>query len=204
MNYLKKLAAAVLLCALLAGCAAVPPPPAETTAPPTESTQAVTEPEAPSESETQAPTEAQTPPATESEPVENSAWKNYVNYNDVPGDALAVILNEPFDQTPDATVTWREGEYERAYIIPRYVGSYVNLCGVTWDETTYQEIVSDKPSESTCADDGCVIYSALERPEGMAIWYLEAVSPDGRRAGMILSYNGNTGTPPVEYLVPAE
>ena len=97
-----------------------------------------------------------------------------------------------------------EGEYERAYIIPRYVGSYVNLCGVTWDETTYQEIVSDKPSESTCADDGCVIYSALERPEGMAIWYLEAVSPDGRRAGMILSYNGNTGTPPVEYLVPAE
>lgn len=214
----KMLAAMLLLCALLTGCAAAPSEPTEApaTAAPTEQPASVSETASPTESKTEAvPTETSAPskaPETSAhaEPsetqglVESSAWKNYVNQNEVPEDALAVIFNAPFDREPDATVTWREGEYERAYVIPRYVGGSVNLFPVTWDETTYDPIVGDKAAESVTAEDGCVIDSVLERPEGMAMWYIEAASPDGRRAGMILFYNGDTGTPPVEYLTPGK
>ena len=89
----------LLLCLLLCACG-------EATEPP------VTEPSA---------TE---PSATEVEQVSvNSAFLPYAEQEN----ALGVILNEPFETEPTATVTWIEGEYERAYIIPRYVGSYVNL-----------------------------------------------------------------------------
>ena len=57
--------------------------------------------------------------------VENSAYTAYAKTG-----TLGVILNEPFETEPTATVTWREGEFDRAYIIPRYVGSYVNLFGL--------------------------------------------------------------------------
>ncbi|MGM9523649.1 MAG: hypothetical protein ACI3VU_04475 [Faecousia sp.] len=125
--------------------------------------------------------------------VENSAYAAYAKTG-----TLGVLLNEPFEKEPTATVTWREGEYDRAYIIPHFVGSYVNLFGVVWDEEGGY-VLTDKAVQSTYVDDGCVIFSALERPEGMPMWYLEIEAPNGECAGFLLEYNGNTGTPAQEY-----
>ena len=125
--------------------------------------------------------------------MENSAYAAYAKAG-----TLGVLLNEPFEKEPTATVTWREGEYDRAYIIPHFVGSYVNLFGVVWDEEGGYAL-TDKAVQSTYADDGCVIFSALERPEGMPRWYIEIEAPNGECAGFLLEYNGETGTPAQEY-----
>lgn len=125
--------------------------------------------------------------------VENSAYTTYAK----PG-TLGVILNEPFENEPTATVTWREGAYERAYIIPRYVGSYVNLFRVSWDDEGGYAL-TDKAVQSAYVEDGCVIYSVLERPDVMPMWYIEIEAPNGECAGFFLEYNGNTGTPAQEY-----
>ena len=125
--------------------------------------------------------------------VEHSAYTAYAKTG-----TLGVILNEPFETEPTATVTWREGEFDRAYIIPRYVGSYVNLFGLVWDDEGGY-VLTDKAVQSTYVEDGCVIYSMLERPEGMPMWYLEIEAPNGACAGFLLQYNGNTGTPAQEY-----
>lgn len=128
--------------------------------------------------------------------VENSAWVAY----GASEDALGVIVNEPFSCELAATVTWYDGEYERAYIIPRYVGSYVNLYPITWDETTYEECVGEKADQSVCAEDGCIIFSELVRPEGIPCWRIEITAPDNTTASLTLTYNGRTGTPTEEYL----
>lgn len=129
------------------------------------------------------------------EAAENRAFLPYADHET----ALGVILNEPFETEPTATVTWLEGEYERAYIIPRYVGSYVNLYElVPNDEGGYTR--KDEAVQSTYAEDGCVIFSALERPDGMPRWYIEIEAPNGERAELLLQYNGNTGTPAREYI----
>lgn len=181
---------AVLL-VLLAACTAAP---AETTAPiPTET--AVPTAETTPSAETTAPTPTETA-APSSALTESSAWRDYGST----ADALGIIVNEPFDRELTATDTWLDGEYERAYIIPRYVGSYVNLYPITWDDTTYTELIGDKAVQSTLAADGCIIYSALVRPEGVPQWYVEIQAPDGSVAGLVLSYNGNTGTPAEELL----
>lgn len=146
-----------------------------------------------------APTPAtETAAPTEAPLIENSAWTAY----GASEEALGVIVNEPFERELNATVTWYDGEYELAYIIPRYVGSYVNLYPITRDETTYAEQIGDKAVQSTCADDGCIIFSELMRPDVVPKWYVEIVAPDGTTAGLALSYNGDTGTPPEEFLVP--
>lgn len=132
------------------------------------------------------------------EMVENSAYAAYAKEG-----ALGVVLNEPFESEPTATVQWREGEYDRAYIIPRYVGSYVNLFGLLWDEEGGYAL-GDKAVQSAYAEDGCVIFSVLERPEGMPMWYIEIEAPNGECAGFLVQYNGNTGTPAMEYFFPGE
>lgn len=207
----------LLLCLLLCACAAEPKPTqdsrpdqpetstqmpsaTETSAAPTTETSADTTEEPTTETPTteapttQAPTtEAQTqPPVTM---AENSA---YVYDSDA--SVLGVIVNEPFSQEPTATIRWREGEYDRAYIIPRHIGSYVNLYGAYWDDDAGLTH-SDKAVKSAYVDDGCVIYGALERPEGITAWYVEIVAPDGSQSGFYLHYNGNTGTPPLEYFI---
>ena len=126
---------------------------------------------------------------------ENSAFMPF-SYN-TDGLCLGIIVNEPFEQTLQPTITWREGEYDRAYIIPRYVGSRVDIYEMLWDvegNFTY----SSEPVYSTLAEDGCIIYGAFERPEGMPMWHVEIINPPGTSGGMTLSYNGNTGTPAIE------
>lgn len=142
------------------------------------------------------PRATETPITLESQLIdmmENSAYAAY----DKAG-MLGVLLNEPFENEPTPTVTWREGEYDRAYIIPRFTGSYVNLFGLVWDEEGGYAL-TDKAVQSTYVDDGCVIFSALERPEGMPMWYIEIEAPNGECVGFLLEYNGNTGTPAQEY-----
>ena len=96
----------LLLCLLLCACG-------EATEPPVTEPSA-TEPSATEPSATEPPVTE--PSATEVEQVSvNSAFLPYAEQEN----ALGVILNEPFETEPTATVTWIEGEYERAYIIPR-------------------------------------------------------------------------------------
>ena len=176
----------LLLCLLLCACG-------EATEPPVTEPSA-TEPSATEPSATEPPVTE--PSATEVEQVSvNSAFLPYAEQEN----ALGVILNEPFETEPTATVTWIEGEYERAYIIPRYVGSYVNLYELAWEEDSGL-VRSDKAVQSTYAEDGCVIFSALERPDVIPMWCLEIEAPNGECASMVLQYNGNTGTPAREYL----
>lgn len=193
-------------CLLLCACGREPQPDttaipesaaAETSAPAGESS---SEAEAAAEkaTETEAPAEkpAATEAPTEAAPVleENSA---FLPYRTSSGDPLGVIVNAPFTQEPSATATWAKGDMDAAYVIPRYVGSRVCLFRIEWDEEGGSSYV---PEKSAYAEDGCAIYGALFRPEGMPMWYVEIQAPDGRTEGLELCYNGNTGTPPLEYI----
>lgn len=130
--------------------------------------------------------------------VENAAFADYAK-----GNAVGVILNEPFDgNEPTATVRWKEGEYERLYIIPRYVGSYIEVYQTNFISTDGDLVMFDDPVYSEKALDGCVIYSSLERPEGYCKYYVQITTPANETYGIYLNYNGNTGTPPMEYIGP--
>lgn len=183
----------MVFCLLLCACGDIEQTrqaqaPESTQEPTTESTQAST-------------TEATTDPTgetTEKEPEEaifNSAYVPYeADYKN-----LAVLINEPFKEELTPTVTWNEGEYDRLYIIPRYVGSRVEVYEMLWDEDGNMTYAAE-PTYSTVAEDGCIIYASLLRPEGMPRWYVEIVAPNGRIGGLELTYNGNTGTPAKEYV----
>ena len=66
------------------------------------------------------------------EPEINEAFTAAVP--DAPEGALGVMFNEPLDGL-ELTVTQNgpAGEYDRAYIVAKYVGSWVNVFGVTWE-----------------------------------------------------------------------
>lgn len=127
--------------------------------------------------------------------VENSAWAPYSGY----GDKLGIVLNDPVEEALQETVRWMEGEYEGAYIIPRYIGSTVSLYPLIWTEDYGDYTIGETPAYSTVAEDGCVIRSVLPRPEGAPSWYIELTTPDGRTAGWVLTYDGRDGTPAVEF-----
>ena len=136
-------------------------------------------------------------------PAVNSAYKPYDD--DAHADAYCVLVNEPFDGTEAApTVTWAEGEYDRAYIIPRYVGTVVELYSVFNDPESGRSIIAEKPEYTLTVEEGCVIYGAFSRPEGGPAWYLTVKLPGGSFRGFLLNYNGETGTPHLEYVEPAE
>ena len=162
----------------------------------------------PSTSETHAPTTEEAPQITEGTtqptetnpplqalPEESSAWSPYSQY----GDKLGLVLNEPVDHPPQYTTLWMEGEYECAYIIPRFVGSYVNLYALEWSEDYSSYTLAKEPEYSTLVGDGCIIYSVLPRPEGFPTYYIEIVAPNGVGDGYILQYDGRDGTAPMEF-----
>ncbi len=177
---MKKLCWIFAICLLLSACSGAPAPETTTTTETTEAIHTKNEP---------------TAGALQVVPTESSAWANYAHY----GEKLGVVLNEPVDNPPKATTTWIEGEYECAYIVPRFCDSTVNLYMLEWAPDFSSYTIADEPDFSTVAGDGCVIYTVLPRPEGMPMWYLEINAPNGVGDGYILEYNGNTGTPAVEF-----
>ena len=126
---------------------------------------------------------------------ESSAWADYAQYSD----KMGIVLNEPVADPPRATTTWIEGEYECAYIIPRFCGSTISLYMLEWSPDFSTYTIAEEPDFTTVSGDGCVIYTVLPRPEGMPLWYLEINAPNGVGDGYILEYNGNTGTPEMEF-----
>ena len=101
---------------------------------------------------------------------------------DAPEGALGVMFNEPFDGLDlTATQLGPAGEYDRAYIVAKYVG--------------------DKALYSFRTGQGDVISGSFDRPDGGAMYYLTVTAPDGSDFGEYLTYNGRWGSPQKEYLM---
>jgi hypothetical protein len=130
--------------------------------------------------------------------TQSAAYASYKK--DAPAKALAVIVNNP-DQTLAAGA---EESYvadsggEKLLIIPRYVGSTVSLEPVRLEG---EELVALPAVFSTGkTPDGWSLLLTALRPEGMPMWRISVSGPKG--AGTyVISYNGKTGTPPVEYIM---
>ena len=176
----------LVLCLLLSGCSFVAEPAENSLLPSEEETAAVS-----------ATEEAQ--PSSQSSLTENSAFSAYAPEGTDPA-VLALILNEPFENEPEATAVWNNRAYDRLYIIPRYVGSWVSVYGILWDEDGGYSY-TDKAIHSTRAEEGTVISAALDRPEGMPKWYVEVTTPPGSAGCLTLTYNGITGTPAKEWII---
>lgn len=169
---MKKLCLILVICLLLCACGTDAPEKTELPSPTTE---------------TKAPLRVL--------PPESGAWADFAEYSD----KLGVVLNEPVENPPTATTFWIEGEEDGAYIVPRFAESYVNLYRLVWSEDYASYSLADEPEFSTLAGDGCVIYTVLPRPEGIPVWYLEIVGPDGVGDGYVIEYNGKDGTAPIEF-----
>ncbi len=193
MKRIAMLLALVLCLSLLLSACAKDEMKDESKTDPTTAVQTTADPEP-----TQQPTEPEQP--TEPAPMVdlNTAYSGY-DYILAPN-ALGIMLNEPLsDSAPEPSETWLDGEYERAYIIPRFLGTVVELYAVTIDDEGATQIAAE-PAYRTVTEDGCVIYGSFPRPEGMPIYYLKLTAPDGTVFGMELGFNGRTGTPPTQYL----
>lgn len=194
---------AILLAALLLGLCACSPTGADAsepggtqpvTQPATQPATRGTEPETTSEPPTQqsaTDATAQTP----EEPEINEAFTAAAP--DAPDGALGVMFNEPFDGLDlTATQLGPTGEYDRAYIVAKYVGSWVNVFGVTWESGRLN--VGDKALYSFRTGQGDVISGSFDRPDGGAMYYLTVTAPDGTDFGEYLTYNGRWGSPQKE------
>ena len=160
---------------------------------PTE-TAAPTDPTVPTE--TAVPTETDAPTPTE---ADFGDFYEGAPIN-MPHTVLAVLYNEPWKfGIPGEAEVWNEGEADRLYLnLPR-AGITVSAYRVS--ETDGVLTVADQPTYSTTAQwDCCVVSASLERPEGGPVWYVEARDKAGRSGGILLNYNGNTGTPPIEFV----
>ena len=81
----------------------------------------------------------------------------------------------------------------------KYVGSWVNVFGVTWESGRLN--VGDKALYSFRTGQGDVIGGSFDRPDGGAMYYLTVTAPDGTDFGEYLTYNGRWGSPQKEYLM---
>lgn len=126
---------------------------------------------------------------------------------DAPANALAVIVNEPFEASeagqllaeyqPTHTFA-REGRYDRAYIVPRLENSEIELFEVDYDMDSGE--FHKKQSLFSCISTAdTLIYGAFDRPDGVPL-YMVTVSAEDAYGEYVLSYNGRDGTPPLEYV----
>lgn len=181
---------AILLAALLLGLCGCSPTGADASEP--GGTQPGTQP-ATRGTETTAGTQQTQPSAQETDPTAETPEEPEINeaftaaVPDAPEGALGVMFNEPLDGL-ELTVTQNgpAGEYDRAYIVAKYVGSWVNVFGVTWESGRLN--VGDKALYSFRTGQGDVIGGSFDRP-------------DGGDFGEYLTYNGRWGSPQKEYLM---
>lgn len=135
-----------------------------------------------------------------SKPVaENSAYARLAGGES----ALCAVFNEPFAAGLEAetpTERWGEGEFDRAYIVPRLNGSRVELFRIEWDENGGSQVAPAPEFSVESSEDGCVIFGSIPRPEGFAVWLLKVAAPDGTEGTLKFSYNGDTGSPGVEFV----
>ena len=128
---------AILLAALLLGLCACSPTGADASEP--GGTQPVTQPATQPATRGTEPETTSEPPTQETDPTAETPEEPEINeaftaaVPDAPEGALGVMFNEPLDGL-ELTVTQNgpAGEYDRAYIVAKYVGSWVNVFGVTW------------------------------------------------------------------------
>ena len=187
MKYGKILAAVLILGLLLTGCDQ-PQPTGSETKRPGGSTGTVT---------TQAPTEPGTSLAASPEDLpatgENPAFVALAGSCD--GSFLGLLCNDPADpRAPQPTETWNEGEFDRLLICPRWPGTQVSAYRLAEDGSL------EGPVYSSVCGEGGVIAAALDRPEGGPAWCVILRSPQGWEGGFTLRYNGNTGTPFLEFI----
>ena len=150
---------AILLAALLLGLCACSPTGADASEP--GGTQPGTQP-ATRGTETTAGTQQTQPSAQETDPTAETPEEPEINeaftaaVPDAPEGALGVMFNEPLDGL-ELTVMQNgpAGEYDRAYIVAKYVGSWVNVFGVTWESGRLN--VGDKALYSFRTGQGDVI-----------------------------------------------
>lgn len=162
---------AILLAALLLGLCACSPTGADASEP--GGTQPGTQP-ATRGTETTAGTQQTQPSAQETDPTAETPEEPEINeaftaaVPDAPEGALGVMFNEPLDGL-ELTVTQNgpAGEYDRAYIVAKYVGSWVNVFGVTWESGRLN--VGDKALYSFRTGQGDVIGGSFDRPDGGAM-----------------------------------
>ena len=180
---------AILLAALLLGLCACSPTGADASEP--GGTQPGTQP-ATRGTETTAGTQQTQPSAQETDPTAETPEEPEINeaftaaVPDAPEGALGVMFNEPFDGLDlTATQPGPAGEYDRAYIVAKYVGSWVNVFGVTWESGRLN--VGDKALYSFRTGQGDVISGSFDRPDGGAMYYLTVTAPDGSDFGEYLT-----------------
>lgn len=157
---------AILLAALLLGLCACSPTGADASEP--GGTQPGTQP-ATRGTETTAGTQQTQPSAQETDPTAETPEEPEINeaftaaVPDAPDGALGVMFNEPFDGLDlTATQLGPAGEYDRAYIVAKYVGSWVNVFCVTWESGRLN--VGDKALYSFRTGQGDVISGSFDRP----------------------------------------
>lgn len=174
---------AILLAALLLGLCACSPTGADASEP--GGTQPGTQP-ATRGTETTAGTQQTQPSAQETDPTAETPEEPEINEAftaaapDAPDGALGVMFNEPFDGLDlTATQPGPAGEYDRAYIVAKYVGSWVNVFGVTWESGRLN--VGDKALYSFRTGQGDVIGGSFDRPDGGAMDVLSDRDGAGRQ-----------------------
>ena len=189
----KILAAVLALGLLLTACDKPQVKPTGTETPP-QSTQAVTSLPADTK-ESEATETLSTAPATEAAPEngENPAFTDLAGRCD--GSFLGLLCNDPSDpRAPQPTETWNEGAFDRLLICPRWPGTQVSAYRLREDGSL------EGPVYSSVSGEGSVIAAALDRPEGSPAWCVILRSPQGYEGGFTLQYNGNTGTPFLEFV----
>lgn len=110
--------------------------------------------------------------------------------------AMAMLLYPPFEKDLTPTTVWTDGSQEYLYIIPKYVGTRVDIYEVLhWEE--YGDVLyADEPTYCVEVTDGCVIRAALQRPEDTPKWYIEVVATENDYGGTNLLYSSEL----VEYI----
>lgn len=130
---------------------------------------------------------------------------------DAPDDALAAIINEPFEKSEAAKLLEAEAKIlsinladdglggDRAYIVPREPGSSFELHQVEYDDDS-GEFYKKSTLYSDRLQPNAAVYGTFQRPEGVPR-YMISISAENAYGEFLFAYDGRDGTPPIEYVL---